>query len=704
VIEQLVGDLGRFGQLADRVQGLVDVQVQRYRPHSSDWIVLPREKGFYLFSEDSEGQRRGREVVMAFLGPSLVAMESVAEDEIDDDCLAAGFVWASYLRRLPKGAQGADQMLSGLEDLAATVSGRSWRVLDVTPSHSDLLRDFRLALLRREDDLARRLFDQLRLDGHLSAENLRYLRIEYLAAFERWGEMRDLPHVKALVQSRRPKLVTESLLRMVWWTEFATPGQVHEFDAAEDSERVLAAYGPLLRSVRVPTTREGRAVCFVAAYWDDDSDRQQAILDGAQDAVERSTLNTLVAKSRPVASEADGPPPDLLVAAYRSGRYAEVIEGFLISPDAEHAEIAMAAVLDASAHERASDVLDALRPLIQSGDLVLGRRAQRDLEELEAAVGESCPDWVAWASRLASGERWPTASAVLRDNVASWPRVATLPPQSVNSLCDALIDASSGSNEDQLRASLDVLCNEAIETLKGGVISDYCNVVMEVLSEQENFSEMVRAAYSDLFVALLDAGPSARDYSEVLSQVGSIWDNIASPVAVPWAIGALESLTDAPCPDVSARTQLAVQMVEGCRRLYGRVSLRERVELEALAGELGLDSQEVIAREAEREVWSELDSKLVGIYSLLPHAASHLEQRLRQLCSVGEVRGNQDLVATPALRSLARRSDYLIVDTWHAAHQATGAIDAVRPREKQILPSQRGTSGFLRALEGSLNA
>ena len=67
---------------------------------------------------------------------------------------------------------------------------------------------------------------------------------------------------------------------MVWWTEFATPGQVLELNAVGDPKRVLTAYGPLLRSVRVPTSREGRAVCFVAAYWDEDSDRQQAILDG----------------------------------------------------------------------------------------------------------------------------------------------------------------------------------------------------------------------------------------------------------------------------------------------------------------------------------------------------------------------------------------------------------------------------------------
>jgi hypothetical protein len=69
---------------------------------------------------------------------------------------------------------------------------------------------------------------------------------------------------------------------------------------------------------------------------------------------------------------------------------------------------------------------------------------------------------------------------------------------------------------------------------------------------------------------------------------------------------------------------------------------------------------------------------------------------------VGEVRENHDEVATQALRSLAERADYFIVDTWHATHQATGAIDAVRPRERQILPRQRGLTGFLRALETAL--
>ena len=100
-------------------------------------------------------------------------------------------------------------------------------------------------------------------------------------------------------------------------------------------------------------------------------------------------------------------------------------------------------------------------------------------------------------------------------------------------------------------------------------------------------------------------------------------------------------------------------------------------------------------------MWSELDGKLLGLYSLLPRAAVLLAGRLSKLSSV-QVKGNDDKVATPGLRTLAERADYFIVDTWHAAHQATGGIDAVRSRDRQILPQQRGVTGFLRALEAVL--
>jgi hypothetical protein len=76
--------------------------------------------------------------------------------------------------------------------------------------------------------------------------------------------------------------------------------------------------------------------------------------------------------------------------------------------------------------------------------------------------------------------------------------------------------------------------------------------------------------------------------------------------------------------------------------------------------------------------------------------------RLQQLCTPAEIVGNADKTATASLTTLAERAQHLIVDTWHAAHQATNAIDQVRPRAQQILPQQKGVTGFLRALESSL--
>jgi hypothetical protein len=163
----------------------------------------------------------------------------------------------------------------------------------------------------------------------------------------------------------------------------------------------------------------------------------------------------------------------------------------------------------------------------------------------------------------------------------------------------------------------------------------------------------------------------------------------------------LEAVADSPCPDDAKRTSFAVQFVDIARQFYPRPSLRARVELEGLAVQLGIPALQIGAAEVERDLWSELNGTLLGIYSLLPRAKSLLQERLAQLCSV-RVEGNTDTVDTKPLRSLAVRADYLIVDTWHAAHQATAAIDAVRPRERQILPRQRGVTGFLRALEGSL--
>lgn len=704
---ELAGDLNRFDSLADRVEGLIETQASRYRPNTSDWLVAPWEGDFFLFSEDNEGQRRGREIVFAFLGPSIVCLETLTDSELLARLPGAwkgtGLVKASALR-LVGGKTQLDVMVSRLEDMVTALSGRSRHLLEIRPTHSDLLRDFRLALLRKDDESARALLDSVRLHGDVSAENLRYLRIEYLAAFQRWTEMRELPHLRALLQSRRPRAVSENLLRMVWWTELV--GVENQSARSAFAERdVMGTFGPLLRSVWVPSSSEGRIVAFLAALSDVDAIRQDQILANAADEPERARLRALAtAEAAATAPKPTEPAPNTVMAAFGQGRYSDVIESFLASPTPDSADFAIQAVLESGVGDAASRVLQEVRDLLSSGRLSLGRRERRDLEDLERLANDSCANWVDWSVRVGGDIRWGDAGSVLRDSVVSWQPISALDAQRIDQVCGALLSAVGGTNDDQLRASLDILLMEAASQLSRGSANEFTKTILLLLSEQENFSEMVRGSYLDLLTAWLESGPPRSEYDEVFELTSKIWMRVRSPNAVSWAISVLEALADAPCPDSEVRANFASQVINEMRAKYhSSASLRERAEIEDLAEQLGLPSQPIEASEVERDLWAKLNGKSVGVYSHLPRAKSLLESRLRRLCNIGQVEGNADEVGTPALRAMASRVDYLVVHAWKASHSATQAIDAVRPREEQIFPVQKGVTGFLRALEDALS-
>lgn len=706
-VAEIVGDVTRFGSLADRVEGVIEAQRRRYRLNASDWIVLPWSDGFYIFSEDNEGQRRGRECVVAFLGPSVVTIQDVPSqgllNQLPDAAKSVGLHCASRLHRLRPGDGGAGEMLARLEDMVAAVGGRVWQRLELKSTYGDLLRDFRLALLNRDDPAARRLYGELEKSGQVSAENIRYLHIEYLAAFERWGDLRSLPHIPALLNSRLPQAISEVLVQMIWWTEFAGVSDRTVLKHFIEHD-VLQTFGPLLRAARVPSTWEGRLVGLLAALAEADPIRQQEIMDraGGQDEYDRLQALRSGSKNRsaPETREEDSA-TDPIRTAYEQCRFLDVVERFLACPSAEYAEMAIEAALELNLTDEAVSVLEIVRGFAADRILNLGRRGRRDLEDLERSVGNVCDGWTTWANRLAGEDRWPDASSVVRNHCGGWTSVADLSADEVATISYELLEAREGQNADQLRGSLDVLCKEATANLRRGVVNDFCQVVLELLSEQENFSEMVRSAYLDLFTTWLEVGPPRMDYCKVLERTCDIWTSISSPNSINWAIGVLEAVVNSPCPDDSGRMTLAVSVIERARQIYGRSGLRARVEVESLAEDLGLPSREVGASDAERDVWSALNGKLVGVYSCLPQAARLLSRRLMRLSAV-QVRGNDDKVATPSLRNLAERSDYFIVDTWHATHPATAAIDAVRSKDRQILPAQRGVTGFLRALEAAL--
>jgi len=711
-VAELVGDYGRFGAMADRVEGLVEAQVSVFVPARSNWLVLPWNPAggaarFYLFSEDREGQRRGKEVLTGFLGPAVATLVSVPDDGLSDALPGSwretGLVKVSVIRRVG----GPEAMLARLEDAAATLSGRAQVEAELQPNHFDLLRDVRLAMLGKDPAAAQRLLDQLILTGELSAENLRFLTIELLSSFGRWQEIADLPYIQTMMQARRSRSVTESILQMIWWTEVADGLGLAPVATVFSKRDLVDCFGGLLRAIQVPSRQDGRMLAFLTALFDEDLERQTAILDAA-DEDESAALSALIGSERlPEPRLEPEPEPELepILAAFDLGKFQAVIDLFLAEPAVRNADLVVQAVLNLGVSERANSVLDVVNAWVASGDLEADRRLARDLTELEHLVSGACAGWADWAERLGGDKRWADAAAVLRNQSDGWIALQELPAAEVETVADGILNAVGSPNHDQLRSCLDILCRIAADVVQYPACAQYCDVVLEFLGDEENASAPVRDTYVTLFTAILEGGPSKAAYQEILRRTSALWDRIRSRHNVEWAIEILDAALSASSPDRDQLNVLGVQFIETARS-FERLTIRQRVEIESLAPEVGLPSL-AVEREAVDEggpAWSLLDGTLVGLYSLLPQAVPRFTTRLHALCAPAEVRGNTDTTATDALSNLAERADRLVVDTWHAAHAATKAIDAARPRDRQILPRQRGVSGFIQALEDSLES
>ena len=89
---------------------------------------------------------------------------------------------------------------------------------------------------------------------------------------------------------------------------------------------------------------------------------------------------------------------------------------------------------------------------------------------------------------------------------------------------------------------------------------------------------------------------------------------------------------------------LGVQVIEGIRQYYGRLGLRQRVEMEALAPDFGLVCHDIKSAQEERNVWSKADGTVIGLYSLLPRAGVGVRNETRPTLSAkgsGRQRGHR---------------------------------------------------------------
>ena len=697
---ELVVGLGRFGDDEGLVSGLVDGQLSLWSGVLGDWVVLPISGAtpFSVVAHDVEGERQAREIIRAFVGPGVATLtpQTPASEAERRRLEASGVHRVVGLEVQPGHSQA---FLQALESLTATRCSID-RVTEERPTDPvNLLRDLRLALAQGDGRAAQDMLDALRAAGSLSRENLRFLQVETLARFERWPELVSLPYFAELEKVRRPRRISELMLEALWHVEVLQSGRppAEAFRMRELGDRHQA----LLGSVDVPRQPGALALCYLSALADEDEARRDRLLASA--AADREYLASLT-WARELAREPLGDPVQEARNLLDRSQFAAVVDLFLERRESGLADLAVESVLELDDPQVAGQVLAVVRSLTDE-NFRPSRRLSRDLIELEATVAGACRSWTDWIERVAGDSRWGEASEVARQNGADWPPL----PQSealVGQVADLLVNSAEGINGDQVAASLDLLCALASRAASAPYHAAFLDAVLLILSTQEDIGGPVRSAFKDLAWALVETGPSRGSYQGLISAATVLWERIASPQSVDWALELLDALTGHRAISPDSVTGFAMDIQTRCTPFVARFSARQALFMRFLLEELGLPAwpEKPSPDSGERSVWPTLDGASVGLYSLVAGAGAKLRTELDQLCRIRSLTQRTDTVASAALRALAKNADYMIVDTWHAAHPATACIDDVRPRSQQILPRRGGTLALLAAIEASLIA
>ena len=698
----LVAGLHRFGADQLLVEGLVDGQRRLWSGSLGDWVVVPigATTPFSVVARDVEGERQAREIVRAFVGPgvaTLVGPLAPTSDAEERRLANAGVSRVLGLEVRP-GKQQA--LLRALEALTAARCSID-RVKEERPTDPvNLLRDFRLALAQGDSRTAEDRIDSLQGTGRLSRENLRFLRIDLLTRFERWHEAVSLPYFAELEKVRRPRRVSELMLEALWHADVLQSGRppTEGFRVRELQDRHRA----LLGSVDVPRLPGALALCYLGALEDGDEARVARLLASVA-APDRDYLESLTWASGTAQETLEDPVQEARRLLDRH-QYAVLVDLFLERRLPGLADSAVEAVLELDDLRLADQVLGVFRDLLEGG-FQPSRRLSRDIGELRTKVSDACSNWIEWIEHVAGKARWGEASAVARQSAEDWPPLP-LYETVIRSASDALVGSADGINGDQVRASLDLLCAVASLSVREPSQAAFLDAVLLILSTQENIGGPVRNAFNDLVWALLEAGPTRAGYEGVISAATILWERVSSPLSVDWVLELLDALVSHPATSRDSITQFAMVVRSGCIPFVARLSPGQASSMRSLLEEFGLPGwPDIPVPDSEDgNIWSALDAADVGLYSLVTTAGAKLRTQLDRLCRVRSLTHRTDTVASAALRSLAQKADYMVVDTWHAAHAATACIDEVRARSRQILPRRGGTPALIAAIEDALTA
>jgi hypothetical protein len=545
----------------------------------------------------------------------------------------------------------------------------------------------------------------LEQDHRLGRPNKLFLRLQYLAAFERWDRLQAMEELPDLIRLDRPVLASDALARLAM-ARLESTADLENFRAA------TAELGCLIGSVAMIRSAAGAQYY---AYWSLASGEAGEAI--AARLTEAGWLDQ--ARDRPVLSSFL--PPDASVPAETAASLADLQRA-----------------LDGGRLDAAIDVLALLTPstdqlpvLVDLVTQTLSPRSIRVLENWRGTLGESAIKRVL-AARPGDRQRGIAfASESLGDALSSAfaeGLPATERARMLEELCAAAVSRLMQAGvlreivevvRSLSRSISTVLLGDLVDLLldmerdlfaaAGDVpgIQELRLIAVESWALGDESGDRRRAVrLLDLVSRTLSAGVSTTIFSEIVESLRAAWDPFLTDADLPLGLEAIELV--AASQQGTNRAVLAFASPILSRIGAHNARRIESAYLEtarALAPEFGLE----LAIPAESEEAQPTgtghvrppDGTFVAIYSLMEPAATRAAAIISRWYPEVRVETLADKVASDALRSAAANADILVIADRAAAHAATDALKEARGKSPICYALGKGTASLVKAvLEG----
>ena len=660
----LQGDAGElirvlFSRLAEGRRTLLPARVER------------RTRWYGIAGSDRDGRLLTEEMA-SWLGPPLCDLVSVVEtpgDAVDEKALV--LAGSGVLLRTIVIAEWQGESRENVRTLVDLWTLTPERASDTPRPVGRVLRYFYEAIVAHDRDSATP--DELRSDPLLS--DVALLR-RPPAVSEHLARAADALYIPPDAEREGSEVWRSiaSAIEEAWPGLVAHPTQVRSVHGA----RCLA-----LTELLAEHPRRG-VIDSLRANWIDD-----ALVAGVVASLE---------DARDQGPEEASIPADVstVMGHYHDGDFELVLDAAeLVTPDRGVATAAMHAALnlgDTLAAARAVAIVDRLEELERTTLLSQAVEHVFHAQLVERNQGTEIPEgWIDWLR----GE-WPDRPDLLDDWSSAWGTGALISEDASDLLAGELLDALHDDRRGRVRNGLPAFVRWLLEDgLRPSSIPLAVTIFQIMLGSDPGRAE--RRAL-ELLGEILTAGCSVDEYRDV---VGALREQLGrlGPREVDWLASTLDLHLLSAIPDVSVRNEFFADALGVAVSWDSRIGAIDSVVLSKLFNDAGLSFDAPATESSDVEAMRQVRAfQRVGIYSLSESAAQNAARWIRDEWHGVDVRLSHAHSNNSELEGLVSTSDVVLMQTSHAKHAATTAIERSIEKSCLVRVNGRGATSLFRGL------